>query len=92
MKSPAGKFCHRVFILEADLNRSMDAESEQIVQQLIRKEFSSRTILATTHRLATVLGFDCVVMLEHGRIAEIGDPRKLLERSESLFRRQYEGL
>jgi ABC-type multidrug transport system fused ATPase/permease subunit len=70
----------------------MDAESEMIIQRLIREEFSGRTIIAIAHKLDTVLDFDCVVILDKGHVAEMGNPRELLALPDSLFRRQYDSL
>jgi len=52
-------------------------------------------VLAVAHRLSTVVGFDRVIVVEHGRIVEDGAPLKLL-RGGGAFQRlwslQAEGL
>lgn len=42
------------------------------------------------HRLQTVVDFDKVVVLQDGRIVELGSPRDLLERKDSIFKALWE--
>lgn len=68
---------------------SVDADGEEMLQRLIQEEFGNRTVLAVAHRLDTVLDFDCVIMLDNGRIVESGSPRELFKMPTSFFSRQY---
>lgn len=56
------------------------------MQRILRTAFADRTIIAIAHRLDTILDFDRVVVLDAGRIVEIGEPATLLETEGSLFR------
>ncbi|KAI9726756.1 MAG: hypothetical protein M1828_000612 [Chrysothrix sp. TS-e1954] len=76
-------------VLLDELTSSLDEDSEEVIQRLIHEEFQDRTVLATTHRLRTVLDFDVVLMLDQGCLVELGNPRELLERPDSLFHRRY---
>lgn len=68
----------------------MDAETESLVQSVVREEFGNCTLLAIAHRLDTVLDFDQVVVLDNGRVVETGVPRELLGRQGSRFKSMYE--
>ncbi len=70
---------------------SVDSEMDELMQRILRKEFEGRTLITVTHRLHTVLDFDQVVLLEKGRIIEIGNPRELLA-TKSSFHALYESL
>ncbi|KAJ5298092.1 hypothetical protein N7508_008341 [Penicillium antarcticum] len=67
---------------------SVDADTEKLMQTLIRSHFFNHTILAVTHRPSTVLDFDRVLVLEGGHIVENGHPQELLTR-DSWFAGLY---
>lgn len=56
------------------------------MQRILRTAFADRTIIAIAHRLDTILDFDRVVVMDTGRIAEIGVPGTLMQTEGSLFR------
>jgi ABC-type multidrug transport system fused ATPase/permease subunit len=56
------------------------------MQAILRSAFADRTIIAIAHRLDTILDFDRVVVMDSGRIAEVGPPGKLVRTEGSLFR------
>lgn len=73
-------------VLIDEATSGLDHVSESLVQELLRKEFSGRTIVAIAHHLKTILDYDTVIVMDNGRIAEIGAPDKLKDREGSLFR------
>lgn len=81
----------RILIIDESTS-SMDSETDELMQRVIRKEFEGRTVIAIAHRLHTVLDFDRVIMLEKGRIVETGNPQELLGTETSAFRTLYESL
>jgi ATP-binding cassette subfamily C (CFTR/MRP) protein 1 len=64
---------------------SVDAQTDALMQRILRTAFADRTIIAIAHRLDTVLDFDRVVVMEAGRIVEVGEPERLLKMQGSLF-------
>ena len=55
----------------------LDSESEALIQQALEEVMKGRTSLVIAHRLATVQKANRIVVLEHGRIVEIGTPEDL---------------
>jgi ABC-type multidrug transport system fused ATPase/permease subunit len=62
------------------------------MQRVIRSEFCGRTLIVVAHKLYTVMEFDHVVLLDHGKVIEYGNPRELLETSASSFHALYMSL
>lgn len=58
-----------------------DPESEYLVQQAISRLTVGRTVLVIAHRLHTVVDADQIVVLDHGRVADIGTHTELLHGS-----------
>ena len=65
---------------------SVDAHTDGLMQRILRTAFADRTIIAIAHRLDTILDFDRVVVMAAGEVAEVGQPRRLIETHGSLFR------
>ncbi|KAK7996619.1 hypothetical protein PG989_004659 [Apiospora arundinis] len=72
-------------VLMDEATSSVDQHTANRMKQVIRDEFDGMTVIAVAHRLNTILDFDVVVVMDGGRIAEIGRPADLL-RDKSLFR------
>jgi ABC-type multidrug transport system fused ATPase/permease subunit len=77
----------RILILD-EATSSLDARSEEIVQDALKRAAAGRTTLLIAHRLSTVSIADRVLVLVGGRIAEAGTFQELMERDGHL-RRSY---
>lgn len=83
-----GSHCGGFLILD-EFSSSVDAETEQKMQQIIWNEFKGYTILMISHRLDMVMKFDRVVVLDSGKVVEQGVPQELVEREDSWFKRLW---
>ncbi len=78
-----------ILILD-EATSALDTESEILVQQAIENLMTGRTSIVIAHRLSTVQHADRIVVLERGKIAEVGKHRQLLENEGGLYRKLYE--
>jgi subfamily B ATP-binding cassette protein MsbA len=80
-----------VLILD-EATSALDSESERHVQAALETLMRGRTTVVVAHRLSTVERADRIVVLEQGRIVEIGTHRELLDRGgvyAKLYRIQF---
>ena len=67
----------------------LDSESELLVQEALERLMQGRTVLVIAHRFSTIRKADRIVVLDQGRIAQIGRHEELLEAS-ALYRRLHD--
>ncbi len=73
-----------VLILD-EATSSIDTRTEKIVQEGMDKLMSGRTTFVIAHRLSTVKNSDCIVVMEQGRIVEMGTHEELLEKKHRYY-------
>ncbi|KAF9773762.1 hypothetical protein IL306_008390 [Fusarium sp. DS 682] len=73
-------------LLLDEVSSSVDKVTDRAMQEIIREEFESYTIVMVSHRLEMVMDFfDRVIVLDKGTVVESGGPRELVETPGSRF-------
>ncbi|MEQ1730041.1 MAG: ATP-binding cassette domain-containing protein, partial [Vicinamibacterales bacterium] len=78
-----------VLVLD-EATSALDAESEQLVQEALTNLMMNRTSFVIAHRLSTIRRADAIIVLERGRIVEIGRHDDLLARPAGTYASLYQ--
>ncbi|KAL7751754.1 hypothetical protein RI367_002753 [Sorochytrium milnesiophthora] len=75
----------RKILIMDEATASIDLQTEERIQESLRRDFADVTVLTIAHRLNTVIDYDYILSMDAGRIVEFGPPAVLLQRGDSLF-------
>ncbi len=78
----------RILVFD-EATSSVDPYTEALIQNALKEEMVNRTVLLVTHRVSTVRDADRIILLNEGRIEDVGSHDELIERNE-LYRRLCE--
>ena len=81
-------------LLLDEATSSIDTRTEQLVQKAFDTIMNGRTSLVVAHRLSTIQGADCILVLKDGSILERGTHDELLDQGgfyAKLYESQFEG-
>ena len=76
----------RILILD-EATASVNTETEKQIQEAITRLIKGRTTFAIAHRLSTLRDADRLVVIEKGKIAEMGTHDELLSKPEGVYRK-----
>jgi ABC-type multidrug transport system fused ATPase/permease subunit len=79
----------KILILD-EATSALDSISERLVQEALKKLISSRTTFIIAHRLSTIQHADKIIVLEKGKIAEMGNHRELMKNPKGIYRNFWE--
>ena len=68
---------------------AVDAETDAKIRQALRSQLSDSTVILISHRVTTLMQADCIMVLDKGRILEMGSHDELLQKG-GVYRRIYD--
>lgn len=68
---------------------AVDAETDAKIRQALSDGVGSATVFLISHRTATLMNSDLIIVLDKGRIAEMGDHKSLMEKENGIYRRIF---
>ncbi|KAJ3302897.1 hypothetical protein HDV03_004469 [Kappamyces sp. JEL0829] len=74
----------KILILD-EATSSIDQTTDEFVQASIRRDFKDATVLTIAHRIASILDYDRILVLDQGKVAEFASPQELLQNPDSIF-------
>uniref|UniRef100_A0A3Q2W9P5 ABC-type glutathione-S-conjugate transporter n=1 Tax=Haplochromis burtoni TaxID=8153 RepID=A0A3Q2W9P5_HAPBU len=74
----------RILILD-EATAAVDLETDNLIQNTIRKEFSDCTVLTIAHRLHSIMDSSRVMVLDAGKVVEFDSPSNLLEKEGHFY-------
>ena len=78
----------KILILD-EATAAMDTETEQMIQKAITSLTKGKTTIMIAHRLSTLRDADELIVIEHGKVAERGTHKELLEIEGGVYNKLY---
>lgn len=72
-------------LLLDEATSALDTENEKLVQSSLENLMKGRTTLVVAHRLSTIINADKIIVMEGGRIVEMGTHSELIEKKRQYY-------
>jgi ATP-binding cassette subfamily B protein len=75
------------FLILDEATSALDSESEKWVQSALEELMKNRTSLIIAHRLSTIRSADKIIVMESGKIVEIGSHENLMAKKQGVYQK-----
>ncbi|XP_044268134.1 probable multidrug resistance-associated protein lethal(2)03659 [Tribolium madens] len=76
---------NNVILVLDEATANVDPQTDELIQNTIRRKFKDCTVLTIAHRLHTVMDSDKILVMSGGRAVEFDDPWTLLQKTDGVF-------
>ncbi|KAJ7917702.1 hypothetical protein B0H13DRAFT_1994625 [Mycena leptocephala] len=73
-------------VIMDEATSSVDFATDGKIQKAIREEFTDSLLITVAHRLKTIIDYDRLVVLDHGKVVEFDTPYTLIQKEDGVFR------
>ncbi|CAF0866320.1 unnamed protein product, partial [Brachionus calyciflorus] len=74
----------KILVLD-EATAAIDLQTDKLIQETIKKNFTEQTVLTIAHRLNTIMESDKILVMDAGKVVEFGPPLALLKRKDGYF-------
>ena len=75
---------NKIIVMD-EATANVDPKTDQLIQETIRTKFKHCTVITVAHRLNTIMDYDRILVLDHGRVVEYDKPEILLQNEDGNF-------
>ena len=68
---------------------AVDSETDFLIRKALKEHMKGSTVILISHRITTLMSADSIMVLNHGRIEEMGTHHQLIERN-GIYRQIYD--
>ncbi|EFA03657.2 probable multidrug resistance-associated protein lethal(2)03659 [Tribolium castaneum] len=76
---------NNVILVLDEATANVDPQTDELIQNTIRRKFKECTVLTIAHRLHTVMDSDKILVMSGGRAVEFDEPYSLLQKTDGVF-------
>lgn len=81
---------HSPIMIFDDSLSAVDSETDAKIRGSLKENTSNSTVILVSHRITTLMNADVILVLEDGRISEMGTHKELLENENGIYRKIYD--
>jgi ABC-type multidrug transport system fused ATPase/permease subunit len=78
----------KILLLD-EATANIDFNTDKLIQQKLRESFGGCTVLTIAHRIDTVADYDQILVVDAGKLGEMGSPSELLNNPNSIFSQMW---